>query len=80
MSAEELLKKQIIEKAWADPAFKQKLLDNPKEAIHDAFGVSIPDNIQVKAVEETPTEFYLVIPPNPSETLDGGDSSVDAAW
>lgn len=80
MSAEELLKKQIIEKAWADPEFKQKLLSDPKSAIQDAFGVKIPDGIRLKAVEESENEFYLVIPPNPVDTFDDGDTSENAAW
>ncbi|TMV50283.1 NHLP leader peptide family natural product precursor [Paenibacillus mesophilus] len=80
MSAEQLLKQQIIEKAWEDDAFKQKLLSDPKAAIKDAFGVTIPDEIQLKALEESPTEFYLVIPPNPSETIKGQDADTNAAW
>ncbi|GLX66265.1 NHLP leader peptide family RiPP precursor [Paenibacillus glycanilyticus] len=57
---------QIIQKAWEDDAFKQQLLQDPKAAIKDAFGVEIPDNIEVTAVEETPDHAYLVIPPKPS--------------
>ncbi|MDF2715300.1 MAG: nitrile hydratase [Paenibacillus sp.] len=80
MSAEQLLKQQIIEKAWEDDSFKQKLLSDPKTAIQDAFGVTIPDEIQLKALEESPTEFYLVIPPNPSKTINGQDADSNAAW
>jgi hypothetical protein len=79
MTSEELLRKQIIEKAWADDAFKQKLLTNPKAAIQEAFGVNVPDQIELKAFEESSTEFYLVIPANPSKTDDGGAGS-NAAW
>ncbi|MDF2719438.1 MAG: leader peptide family natural product precursor [Paenibacillus sp.] len=80
MSADQVLKQQIIEKAWEDPSFKQKLLSDPKTAIQDAFGVTIPDEIQLKALEETQTDFYLVIPPNPAETNNGSDSDSNAAW
>ncbi|RKN84131.1 NHLP leader peptide family RiPP precursor [Paenibacillus ginsengarvi] len=80
MSADQLLKQQIIEKAWSDPVFKQQLLNNPKQAIQDAFGVQIPNEIELKAVEETQTEFYLVIPPNPADTLNSGDPADNAAW
>ncbi|PYI55899.1 NHLP leader peptide family RiPP precursor [Paenibacillus flagellatus] len=82
MSAEQQLKQQIIEKAWGDPVFKQKLLDDPKGAIREAFGIDIPDHIELKAVEEKPDQYVLVIPPNPAETLSDGseETDTDAAW
>ncbi|SFF29976.1 NHLP leader peptide domain-containing protein [Paenibacillus catalpae] len=62
----QITRDQIIQKAWEDDVFKQQLLADPKAAIKDAFGVDIPDNIEVTAVEETPEHAYLVIPPKPS--------------
>jgi hypothetical protein len=70
-NAETILRTKVIEKAWADPAFKQQLLADPKAALKAAFGVSIPENITLKAVEEQANELYLVIPPNPAEVLSG---------
>jgi hypothetical protein len=75
----ESLKEQIIKKAWAEPAFKEKLLADPKTAIKDAFGVEVPDHIEVKALAEQPDLYYLIIPQNP-EDVTPGVSSVDAAW
>jgi len=66
MSAEEILKSQIIQKAWEDETFKKQLLSDPKTALKEAFGIDIPDNIQIKAVEETKEQFVLVIPSNPA--------------
>jgi hypothetical protein len=79
VSAEEILKTKIIEKAWEDAAFKKQLLADPKSAIQEAFGIAIPDSIELKALEETTNQFYLVIPPNPSEVLDGTTGAV-AMW
>ncbi len=69
MSSNETLKAQIIQKAWEDEAFKNQLIANPKAALKQAFGISLPDDIKVKAVEETSTEFVLVIPTNPAKVL-----------
>jgi len=77
MSAEQELLKQIIEKAWKEPAFKEKLLADPKGAIQEAFNISVPDDIQVTAVEETPKSFYLVIPPAPES---GQLDDVNSMW
>ncbi|MGO4111086.1 NHLP leader peptide family RiPP precursor [Paenibacillus sp. YAF4_2] len=62
----QITRDQIIQKAWEDDAFMQQLLQDPKSAIKDAFGVDIPESIEVTAVEETPEHAYLVIPPKPS--------------
>jgi hypothetical protein len=63
----ESLKVQIIKKAWAEPAFKKSLLSEPKKAIKEAFGVEIPANIELKVVEESPSLYYLTLPPNPED-------------
>jgi hypothetical protein len=79
MSAEEILKNQIIQKAWEDPSFKAKLLREPKAALKEAFGIDVPDNIKLKAIEETADSFYLIIPATPSDTS-FGISSVNETW
>ncbi|MFD0672813.1 NHLP leader peptide family RiPP precursor [Cohnella sp. GCM10027633] len=65
------LKVQIIKKAWEDPAFKQQLLADPKTALQQAFGIEVPADIGLKVVAETPSEYVLVIPPNPEDVIGG---------
>lgn len=62
--ATEVLQTQVIQKAWEDASFREKLMADPKSAIRDVLGVVIPDHIQIKTVEETSDQFYLVIPPD----------------
>lgn len=71
----ESLKVQIIEKAWKDPDFMAQLLADPKSAIQSSFGVELPEDIELQVVEETPSSYVLVIPPNPADLA----SSKDAA-
>ncbi|EFM10426.1 conserved hypothetical protein [Paenibacillus curdlanolyticus YK9] len=66
MANAELLKQQLIQKAWEDEAFKQLLLSDPNAALKDAYGIDVPANLKLKALEETDTELYLVIPQKPS--------------
>jgi hypothetical protein len=75
----ESLKVQIIKKAWEDSTFKKSLTADPKKTIMEAFGVEIPGEIEVKVVEETPSLYYLTIPPNP-EDMAIAESSTNAAW
>ncbi|MEW9698233.1 NHLP leader peptide family RiPP precursor [Paenibacillus sp. SI8] len=71
MSAEEILKEKIIQKAWEDESFKKQLLSDPKAALKESFDIVIPDNIKIKTVEETTEQLVLVIPANPKVALDG---------
>lgn len=77
--AEELL----IAKAQADASFRQALLSNPKTAIEKELGGTLPQNLQVKVVEETSDTLYLVLPAagdqlseSELDTISGGQSSL----
>jgi hypothetical protein len=70
VSTKQSLQEQIIQKAWEDAEFKKQLLADPKTAVKDAFGVDVPDTIEVEVVEETANKFYLVLPVNPAEKQD----------
>ena len=74
------LEANLIAKAWQDKAFKQQLLDNPKSAIAEAAGISLPENIEVEAILETSNKFYLVIPqlPTQQEELELSDEELES--
>lgn len=55
------LQAKIIARAWKDPRFKEKLLKNPKAAFKE-MGADIPENIQVKVVEDKPNTFTFALP------------------
>ena len=56
------IRANLIAKACEDPTFRQKLLENPKAAISEALSVSLPDDIDIEVLEETPKKIYLVLP------------------
>lgn len=53
---------QMVSRASVDPAFKQKLLHNPKAVLAKEAGVNIPENVELTVLEETVNTFYLIIP------------------
>jgi Nitrile hydratase, alpha chain len=71
------IEERLIAKAWQDGAFKNQLLSNPKAAF-ESEGISLPENIEVRAVEETPNAFYLVIPVQPSGTEELSEAELEA--
>ena len=60
-TAEEQSKKmdRLIARAWADDAFKRKLMSNPEETLK-AEGVEIPGGKKVKVVENTEKLVHII--------------------
>jgi hypothetical protein len=59
---------QIVLQAWADEAFKKRLLANPTAVLKEN-GIPVPDGIEIKAVENTSTVVYLTLPAKPEAAV-----------
>jgi hypothetical protein len=59
---------QLAARAWADPAFKARLLAEPAAALAEQ-GIEYPPGVAVEVHENTPTAVHLTLPPKPSEEL-----------
>jgi hypothetical protein len=55
------LQAQVIARAVQDPAFRARLLAEPRAAFAE-LGLSIPPEVKIDAVEETAGQYYLVLP------------------
>ena len=59
---------QIIARAWTDEEFKARLLREPAQVLREN-GISLPDDVEVRVVENTRNVIHLVIPPRPDGEL-----------
>jgi hypothetical protein len=59
---------QAIARAWSDPAYKARLLADPHAALAEV-GISTPENLKFKVVENTGDVVHLILPPPPSGEL-----------
>jgi Nitrile hydratase, alpha chain len=59
---------QLMARAWADPAFKAKLLADPASVLKES-GLQVPAGITIKVVENTDKVVHLTLPlpPAPEE-------------
>ena len=57
---------QVVAAAWADPAFKRRLLADPIGALRER-GIQPLADIQVRVVEDTAELAHLVLPVRPDE-------------
>ena len=53
---------KIIARAWTDEAFRERLKADPRGAIADESGITVPQSISIEVLEETPEKAFLVIP------------------
>ena len=62
------IEQEIRVKSLKDAEFRQQLLANPKSAIEAAMGVNIPENLEIKVMEESANHLILTIPPELSDS------------
>ena len=63
---------KIVAKAWADEDFKQRLIDEPGSVLVEE-GMEVPEGVELRVVEATEKQSWLVLPPKPEEgTIEEG--------
>ena len=56
------MREKVVGKAGRDAEFRARLLGDPKGAIGQALGISIPAGLSIEVHEETATTAHLVLP------------------
>lgn len=67
-------------KADEDGAFRSRLLEDPREAIKEATGLTVPEGFSISVHEESATEFHLVLPPAGSRLSDEELRGAAGGW
>lgn len=65
---------RLVERALADPAFRARLLETPREALAEELGVELQPDLEVVVIEERPDRIAIVLP------VDLGGLGRDAVW
>ena len=58
------LEAKIVAHAWADESFRERLKADPRAAVAEETGITVPESVAIEVLEETPDKAYLVIPAN----------------
>ncbi|MGF1470883.1 MAG: NHLP leader peptide family RiPP precursor [Rubrobacteraceae bacterium] len=69
------LRQRLIQRSMEDEQLRQRLLADPKATIEQEIGASLPEEIAIRAVEETPDTVYLVLPPKLQSSPEGSELS-----
>ena len=62
------MKDRVLKKAADDSDFRARLLADPKAAIADEIGMTLPYGFDVAIHEDSATTVHLVLPPSPELT------------
>jgi len=65
---------RLVKRALADPAFRARLGESPREAVAEELGVELPPALEVVVVEETAERIAVVLP------VDLAGLGDDAVW
>jgi Nitrile hydratase, alpha chain len=68
------LHQRLVQRALADPAFRTRLLETPREAVAEELGVELPPGLEVTVIEERPDRIAIVLP------VDLSGLAPDAVW
>lgn len=55
----------VVAKSWTDPDFKKRLMADPKSTLAGE-GIQVPDNANVKVIDQQPNDMHLILPPRPA--------------
>jgi hypothetical protein len=56
------LEQRLVWRATADPAFRERLLADPRAAIEEELGIDLPASMQIDVIEEGPHRLCLTLP------------------
>jgi hypothetical protein len=59
----------LITRALKDEDFRQELVANPKAVVEKEIGAKLPEELDIKVLEETEDTLYMVLPCNPYEGI-----------
>jgi hypothetical protein len=68
-------RQEIMARAADDNAFRDKLKSDPKGTLEKELGGSLPDDVKISVLEETPKQVYVVLPAQGSKELSSDELS-----
>jgi hypothetical protein len=56
------IERTLVQRSMEDEDFRQRLLADPKGAVEQELGTQLPEDVEVRVVEESAQSIYLVLP------------------
>ena len=81
-SGDEMLQ-QIVDRSALDPDFRQQLVSDPKSAISEELGITIPESMNVVVHESDMQTVHIALPPDSNiteEQLEAVSAGLCCCW
>ena len=69
---------QLFAKCWKDEALKARFMSDPKVVLKE-HGLDVPDNLDVKVVENADDRVHIILPAPPAGYMDLTDAELTNA-
>jgi len=76
--AEPTVQTQLIARTVKDPVFRQQVLADPKKVLADEYHIQLPEQINVRVLEEAPNTLSIVLPPQEEAVQELSDEDLEA--
>jgi hypothetical protein len=67
----------LVQRSLQDEDFRQRLLDDPKGSVEQELATRLPEDVEVRVVEESAQSIYLVLPIRSADLQTGELSDQD---
>ncbi len=81
-SGDEMMQ-QIIDKSALDSDFRQQLLTDPKSAITEELGITMPESMNIQVHQSDMQTVHIALPPDPNiteEQLEAISAGLCCCW
>jgi hypothetical protein len=68
------IERTIVQRSMEDEDFRRRLLEDPKGTVEQELATRLPEDVEVRVVEESQQAIYLVLP-STSPTVEGEELS-----
>lgn len=72
-----LLEAEVVSRAWADEAFREKLQTDPASALAEA-GIPLPEGKTIRVIFEEPDTVRISLPSAPETSAEASDAELEA--
>ena len=54
--------REILARSLKDKIFRTRLIECPEKTLKEEFNINIPEDIHIKVLENSSSEYYIVLP------------------
>jgi|SRR5579862_5448418 hypothetical protein len=71
------LQDKVAEQAAKNPKYREALLKDPRALMSQQLGATIPANMKIEILQESPSTYYVVLPYAPKEGQELDDADLE---